>query len=329
MAGTLGPDPLEQHYSTVIKALIDGRVVPFLGAGVNRCDRPDAVKWQPDQTRFLPDGSELSRYLKASFGGPAGDSTDLARVSQYISVMNGEGPLYDELHKVFDANYPPTSLHLFLAGLRSRLAAKGYPRRHSLIVTTNYDDLMERALEAQGEEFDLVAYITEGRHKGRFLHTAPGGDQSVIEVPNEYRGLSLERRPVILKIHGAVDRLNADLDSFVITEDHYIDYLTRTDVSGLVPATIAAKMKRSNFLFLGYGLKDWNLRVILHRISNAQERSYSSWAILMHPDELDRRFWMRRSVEIIDCRLNEYIDALSERVNQIPENGSRAEAAHA
>ena len=40
---------------------------------------------------------------------------------------------------------------------------------------------------------------------------------------------------MILKIHGAVDRVDAERDSYVITEDHYIDYLTRTDISNLMP----------------------------------------------------------------------------------------------
>ena len=36
---------------------------------------------------------------------------------------------------------------------------------------------------------------------------------------------------MILKIHGAVDRDEPKEDSFVITEDNYIDYLTATDVA--------------------------------------------------------------------------------------------------
>ena len=32
-----------------------------------------------------------------------------------------------------------------------------------------------------------------------------------------------------MKIHGAVDRAEPDRDSYVITEDHYIDYLTKTE----------------------------------------------------------------------------------------------------
>ena len=45
---------------------------------------------------------------------------------------------------------------------------------------------------------------------------------------------------MILKIHGAIDRLRPERDSYVITEDNYIDYLTRTDVSTLMPVTLGA-----------------------------------------------------------------------------------------
>ncbi len=40
------PNPLDPHYKTVIKAIADGRVVPFLGAGVNLCGRPEGEAWQ-------------------------------------------------------------------------------------------------------------------------------------------------------------------------------------------------------------------------------------------------------------------------------------------
>src|SRR3712207_6989742 len=40
---------------------------------------------------------------------------DLVRVSQYVSIIRGPGPLYEELRALFDADYPPTPLHLFLA----------------------------------------------------------------------------------------------------------------------------------------------------------------------------------------------------------------------
>ena len=117
---------------------------------------------------------------------------------------------------------------------------------------------------------------------------------------------------MILKIHGAVDRYNADRDSFVITEDHYIDYLTHTDIANLVPVTLAAKLRKSHFLFLGYGLRDWNLRVILHRIWGEQKLTYRSWAIQRDPEPLEREFWHKRDVDILSIGLEEYIAALGE-----------------
>lgn len=62
------PDFLDTHYKTVIKAITDGRVVPFLGAGVNLCGRPKEVAWSCGQTEYLPSGSELAQYLAENLG---------------------------------------------------------------------------------------------------------------------------------------------------------------------------------------------------------------------------------------------------------------------
>jgi SIR2-like domain len=312
-------DPtLDTHYKTVIKALTDNRVVPFFGAGVNLCDRPQGQNWTPQSMQYLPSGSELSKYLADNFNCDLSDRTDLVRVSQYIALMDGSGPLYDLLHRVFDRDYPPTRLHRFFAQLPSRLRGKGYQSASQLIVTTNYDDVLERAFQAAGEPFDVVSYISEGEMRGKFMHVKPDGSSVPIDRPNEYRELSLDRRSVILKIHGAVYRSAPDQDSYVITEDHYIDYLTRTDLSNLVPVTLAAKLRRCNFLFLGYGLRDWNLRVILHRISREQKLSWRSWAIQLNPSPLDERFWDSRNVEILPVPLERYIGVLEGRLKLIP-----------
>ena len=316
-------DSLDAHYNSVIKGLIDGRVVPFLGAGVNLVGRPIDAQWLHGQYQYLPNGGELSAYLADSFGYPDNDKWDLVRVSQYIAVMEGSGPLYEELRKLFNADYPPTSLHQFFARLPSALRNKGYPPRYQLIITTNYDDVMERAFREVNEPFDLVTFIAGGEQRGKFMHLPFDSNESVlIEKPNEYRGLSLDQRSVILKIHGAVDRLNPDDDSYVITEDDYIDYLTRTDLSSLMPVTLAAKLKRSNFLFLGYGLRDWNLRVILYRIWGEQKLTYKSWAIQLEPLEIEKKFWHKRDVDLIGANLEDYIKSLDERLGALQSHGS-------
>jgi hypothetical protein len=310
------PDDLNVHYNMIIKAIADGRVVPFFGAGVNLCGRPAETDWQRGQ--YLPSGGELAEYLAKEYGYPSSEVQDLVRVSQYVAVMIGSGPLYEELHSLLDTDYRPTLLHQFFATLPAVLRDKGYPHPYQLIVTTNYDDLMERAFQDAGEPFDLVSYVAEGEQRGKFLHWPPEGEARLIEKPNEYRGLSLDQRPVILKIHGAVDRATGERDSFVITEDHYIDYLTRTDISNLVPVTLAAKLRRSHFLFLGYSLRDWNLRVILHRIWGDRKLTWKSWAIQLNPHPIDQEFWSKRDVDILDMCLEEYVAALSEQMQALP-----------
>ena len=57
------PDAVEEHYNILIKAITDGRVVPFFGAGVNLCGRPKDITWQYGQYAYLPSGGELAGYL--------------------------------------------------------------------------------------------------------------------------------------------------------------------------------------------------------------------------------------------------------------------------
>jgi len=337
-------DLLETHYKMVIKAIIEGRLIPFLGAGANLCDRPAAKKWQHGQFDFLPNSSELALHLANNYhfpasdmqvqcpsckteippsiisGNPSSEKNDLARVSQYVAVMAGPGPLNDELRKVFNADYPPTSLHKFFATLPAFLRKKGY-HPYQLIVTTNYDDVLESAFKTAGELFDLVTYVAEGDHSGKFVHRLSNGKMRPIDKPNKDLSLSLDQRSVILKIHGAVDRVKREQDSYVITEDHYIDYLVHEDVLRQIPLKLRETMKWSHFLFLGYGLRDWNLRVLLRRMWREQEFPYNSWAIQLNPKPIEQKFWLERGVEIYDKRLEDYLAELNERLQALSHIG--------
>ncbi|MBV8540704.1 MAG: SIR2 family protein [Pseudonocardiales bacterium] len=307
MADELGP-----VYDLITRRLLRGKVVPVLGAGVNLCERPPDVPWE--RGRYLPSGRELAAALARYVGNVVIDGHDLAQVSQYVAALEGEGSLYEELHDVFDADYPPTLLHRFLARLSRRTREAEEARECMLIVTTNYDDSLERAFTAEGEPYELVTYIAEGRDRGLFRHVTVGGEPTVIRVPNEYVDLRLDRRSVIAKIHGAVDRVHR-ADSFVITEDHYIDYITRADVAGLFPVTLAAKLQRSHFLFLGYSLRDWNFRVMLYRLWGEQEgKNFKSWAIQADPNPIDRAAWDDRGVDILPVRVENFVAAVEQRL---------------
>jgi DNA-binding SARP family transcriptional activator len=293
--------PAQDHFEEVARTILQGRVVPVLGTDV----------------------AELTARLARRFGYPdEGARATLPLVAQYVAVTKGSGPLYDELHDLLDVDLPPTPLHRFFASLPALLRERGLPLQ--LLVTTSYDAALEQAFEDAGEAFEVVSYVAAGRNRGRFCHIAPDGTGKLIEEPNTYATeLSLERSTVILKLHGQVERTPArKWESFVVTEDDYIDYLAQTEVAAAVPVSLAAKLRRSHFLFLGYTMADWNLRVVLHRLWGDQPLSYHSWAVQSEPKPLEREFWRRRDVDVLELPFEEYAGALSRYLAAEPAGAS-------
>ncbi len=288
---------MDDHYWLVANRLLEGRVVPFLGAGANLCGRPHDSEWAVGR-RFLPSGAELAAYLADLSRYPEEAEADLLRVSQYVDAVLGERALYEYLRTAFNADYPPNALHRLLVDVAVRLRERGRPGL--LVLTTNYDDALERAFEEANEPYQVLWYDAK-RGSGHFMHRA-NGKVSPIRKPNE---TLTGDRALILKLHGAVDRTDPDVDSYVITEDDYIDYEER------IPVNIRARMADSHFLFLGYSLRDWNLRVILSRIWDGRRLASQSWAVQRESGRLsaiEKKLWQSRGdVELLYVELDEYV----------------------
>jgi hypothetical protein len=181
---------------------------------------------------------------------------------------------------------------------------------------------MERALNEAGEPFHSLIYEADGRNKGKFLHKATTGTSRWISNATSYKGLLEDWYPVLVKIHGSVDRLNEDTDSFVITEDHYIEYLMRTEPILLFPRPLPLILQRSQLLFIGHSLRDWNLRVILRRLWGDSKYTRPCWAIQRAVDSLEREFWKSRAVRILDLddsslSLGDYVRLLETRLKDL------------
>lgn len=296
----LQPEPVanagEDRLGEVMRALLSARLVPILGPG------------PPSEN-----GNELATRLADSFDCPEEHRGDLTRVSQYVAVTQGVGPLYDELHALFSEESEPGPVERFLAGLPALARTRG--TEHQLIVTTGYGRALEAAFEAVGEDVDVVWYAATAPERGKFIHRSPDGTETVVAVPNTYGELSLAERPVILKIHGEVDlRPERERESFVVSEDDYIAYLAQTEFSNVVPVTLAARLRRSHLLFFAYPVVEWSLRVFLHRVFADQPISYRSWAVLPGAQPLQREFWRHRGVDLYDVALEDFVAELEDRL---------------
>lgn len=124
-------------------------------------------------------------------------------------------------------------------------------------------------------------------------------------------------------MHCAIDRQAADGDSYVITEDGYIDYMAvGDDVLRLIPSVLLAPMQTGRVLFLGYSLKDWNLRVILRGIIARQELGTDWWSVQVNVSELERRFWESRGRRLFDHALAGFVARLQEEMGEHAEAGA-------
>lgn len=322
------PAAWEPMFQALLRALTEGRLVPFLGGNANLCGRPPESDWQAG--RYLPSTDEVARYLAERFSYPQREQVGIVQVSQHILLTDGVGSLYDSLSELFATPFSPTPLHQFLASLPASLRAKGYPRtsdpyrQRLVLVSTTYDDMLEQSFRAVGEPFHLVWYGWEEveAQPGKFLHQPPNGEPTVIADPNVYRGLMGDKQPVIIKLNGA--RATDEPNSVVITEDHFIDYAPFRDLTALLPVPLPAQLKKSSFLFLGYPLRDWYLRLILHRLGGNQRRAYPSWTVQEAHSLVERMQWGKYEVEMLPLSMERFVAESSQRVAALPPAGGPA-----
>ena len=346
----------DPHFDDVLRAITRGKIIPFLGSGINLCDRHETINlsnWKPDG-QYPPSRSELALYLEEEILGttltgnqcPLCDSTGeplpegcpikernisftrllLQHVSQLGKVNMGLGGLNDALNKICRHEYTPNRLHTLLAKLPRSLRQKGY-ETPILIVTANFDSTLEGALKKEKQPFDLVSYVDS---KECFLHQKFRRDDQdpeekivskyevLITKPNEYKNFDFDAYPVILKLYGLVDGADYQEENFVITEDHFIDYLAQRPIGQMIPASILEKLQQNHIWFLGYGLSNWDERVPLRRIwDNNKQHNRQWWAVQSNPKDLDKSLWRKNDVKLINMSLDDYITNLEQLLKQL------------
>jgi hypothetical protein len=318
-SSTVAPLPDDDHYRMVIGNA--GNLVVFLGSGANADDGDGP--WSKESGR-LPDDRELAKYLASRVGWESAP-VHLAEVAQYAGAVYGEPELFQLMTQVLRVDTEPGPVHKYLARLPAQLG-----RRCQMIVTSKYDAALERAFTEAGEDFDVVVYMAPGTEQaGRFIHVPWNAAPRSIDKPNEYADLPIiagDRslsRTVIVRISGTVDDSSAGFpweDNYVITEDHYIDYLSSRPAEEVVPGQILAKLKRANYLFLGYTISDWRLRVFLQRIWKGPRLGRAKyWAIEHEPNLLQRDLWQQAGVSLYQSSLTDYLRGLYGYLGNNPE----------
>lgn len=261
----------------IVESVKTGECVLFLGAM--------ASALSPPGSRFVyrdgpPSGSVLCQRLVRTFEYQGEETTNLARVSLYAEYgeNNSRSSLVDALRKEIapkDANgnpmiVPSPALHM-LAALPFRI-----------VITTNYDDLFETALSQVKDRDGRLA----PKHPLIKVYdpTRQGPPESVPLDPSI-------NQPILLKLHGDFSKR----ESIVITEEDYIVFIQRMSDLHFHPIheNIRARMKTWPVVFIGYSLKDYNLRLLFRTLRwGVDPANYPlCFSVDPYPDNLILSVW--------------------------------------
>jgi hypothetical protein len=334
------------HWNAILTSLSTKSCVPFLGAGVNvstpqyrglplanevvlhMVNRLAGVK--AEDLRELIQNSNLSvkshieQTLAALRQGQGGDLIpedggplpgllrvtlpDLSRLTLQVQVMSGLRHLLDLVREILsDENIEPSPL-LRVLGSMTSASHPDDPTTSAfkLIVTANYDSLLERAF--QGKPHELVVQPISGFDER---------DQSRLQDR-----LSASEAPVLYKIHGSFNDLSAQMankdDSpLVLTEEDYIRFLSAMGAKG-VPNVIGEKLRDGTILFLGYSLQDWDFRTLYKTLIEPLPKWQRprSYAIQLNPEAYWRDYWLAKEVTILNVDLYWFAEELEKRWHQ-------------
>lgn len=215
----------------------------------------------------LPTWEELIRHMAKELGFDpdvlVGPGADYLQVAEFYKVRKGT---IGALRSWMDKNWNVDEDKLRASKVHKQIVDLGFP----LIYTTNYDNNIERAFEIHGKEFSKVSAV--------FDLTDTGVD-----------------RTEIIKFHGDF----SDDNSLVITET---DYFERLEFESPLDLRLRSDVLSRSILFIGYSLKDLNLRLLLYKLKKTWEgtvyadRRPPAYIFLTRPDPVQEEVLKSRGI---------------------------------
>lgn len=245
------------YLDNIRKASQHGKLTFFVGAGVSKLSKyPD---WKELTNKF---SIELGLDIKGE--GENYTTEEYLSIPQkyYYSINQDENKYYNFIDEHLNReDIEHNVIHDLMLHLKP-----------SNIVTTNFDDLIEKSVYKQGLFYDVIACDED------------------ISASNGNR--------IILKVHGDIKKRN-----IVLKEEDYLDY---NEKFKLVETLLKSIFATTTVVFIGYSLSDYNIKLILNWVRKLQgegfEEPYFVYTDNYKLDTLDKIYHESRGLRIIDYK---------------------------
>lgn len=255
--------------------------------------------------------------LLARITGIADPPDPLTSITSYYENKNTRRYLWTTLRSIISGKKKVTLTHKLLAAAAKRHFNRPDAWQDYLILTTNYDCLMEDALDEAGVDYVvLTTRRIDQKVVVRFsdrIKDAPALTQinSGQYYPNNLSLMKPKSMVVIYKLHGCLSpTLGETDDGVVISDNDYVDYISQMNSThGTIPAYVNTLMQNKPFLFLGYSLNDWNVRSVFETLRKKRGEDFGDQdvSVMSYLGEYEKLFFQRNGVTILKTDLNSFV----------------------
>jgi hypothetical protein len=256
----------------------------------------------------------------------------LTSIASYYEELRGRKKLWELLANVISDKQKPTPAHqLFAKAAHHHLKLPPVDPAHPelgdyLIITTNYDTLMETALDEL--KVPYVVLTTKRKDPKVVMRCSELVNEreqlcathSDTFYPKDFTLSKSQNLVVIHKIHGCLSKDSEFAqEGLVISDNDYVDYVSQMAKSDLIPAHVFELMWEKPMWFLGYSLSDWNVRSIYETIKskcNPDGKKLKDYSVMYSVGVFESLFFGKNDIAILQASLNDFV---TEILKYVPE----------
>lgn len=254
-----------EYISILADQLRKGNVIVFLGAGISRTFKDEHTgkeyRGLPSAKEIVKDLADSKEYIEPNM-----------RFDQalfMVKLKEGRNEVERILEDYIDVpTLNPLPAHQLLADMS-----------FSAFITTNYDQLLEKALEKNKKKFYT---IIEDKDICRWRST---------QLP-------------YIKLHGCITRPK----TIIAAED---EYRPISESKPIVSSLLKTLLANKNVLFLGFSLTDYDFKELFQELKLALDGNMpKSYAVVYEDDNYQTAYWKEEGINIINSDLTSFLREL-------------------